>query len=225
MDVKNLISALTNKEVIETLSSVIQPIIAQAVACVINDMNGKIEELQQENSALKENLRETSQRLDLLETYTRVDNLIIKGLPEVYAEAVTVGEAGPEAVSSDTTLEQVLHFVNTKLNVSIDAGDISATHRLPKGNKDKYKPIIVRFKSHRLRDTVYRARRNLRILATPGSESIYINEHLTKVNEHTFAHCRKLWKDKKVSGTWTWHGITYVKLKNGSIKKSFSRMM
>lgn len=232
MDVKKLISALTNKEVVDTLTSIIQPIIAQSVACV-NDLKGVIDDLrnditskneqldklQHENDVLQSSLKETNQRLDLLETYTRVDNLIIKGVPENYSEVITATETGPDALSSDTTLEQVLCLFNSNMNIKVMAADISGTHRLPKGKQDKFKPIIVRFNSRRVRDNVYRARKTLRNSSTPGNGNIYINEHLTKSNEHTFAYCRKLWKEKKISGSWTWHGITYVKLNNGQMKK------
>lgn len=242
MDVKKLIAALTDKAVIDTLSSVFQPIIAQSVACISdlktmieelrNDLHSKdelIDKLKLENDVLQSTVQETNQRLDLLETYTRVDNLIVKGLPESYSEVVTGGDSGPEAGSSDASLEQVLCLINSNLKIKVTSSDVSAVHRLPKGKQDKYKPIIVRFLSRRLRDEVYRARKLLRQVtiaasnSDPGDENgtcrVFINEHLTKSNERTFAHCRKLWKEKKISGTWTWHGITYIKLRNGRIQK------
>jgi len=67
---------------------------------------------------------------------------------------------------------------------------------------------MVRFNSRRIRDSIYSARRKLH---GSGISGIYINEHLTKHNDHLFAACRNLRKERKIHSTWTWHGITYLK--------------
>jgi len=54
---------------------------------------------------------------------------------------------------------------------------------------------------------------------THQPHAIYINEYLTKINEQLFSACRKLWKEKKIAGTWTWHGITYAKMHSNRILK------
>lgn len=233
MDTKKLIAALTSKDVVEALGTVIHPIIAQSLTCItelkatLDELRKELklktdilETLQVENSTLKTKLNETSIRLDLLETYTRVDNIIIKGVPDSFAEVVTGSDSGPDPASSDNTLNQVLSLCQNNLLVNVDAADVSITHRLPKGNRDKYHPIIVRFTSRRVRDTVYRARKNLRYqFRTADGGGVYINEHLTKHHEGIFSECRKLMKARKIDTSWTWHGITYIKQTNGQIKR------
>lgn len=233
MDIKKLISALTNKEVTEALGGVIRPIIAQSLTCIselksvieqlrdeLKEKSEVIQTLQQQNENLNTRINEASNRIDLLETYTRVDNLVIKGIPDTFAEVVTGTDSGPDPASSDNTLKQVLSLCANNLKIDVGESDISITHRLPKGNKDKYHPIIVRFTSRRIRDNVYRAKKNLRgQFRTADGGGVYINEHLTKAHDSIFSECRKLVKTKKVDTAWTWHGITYVKQLNGQIKR------
>jgi len=149
-------------------------------------------------------------RLDALESYTRVDNLIIKGLPESsYAEVAT--PAGDRAGGSGDTLASVLHLCENTLRVPVLPADISITHRLPKGRFDKHRPVIVRFTNCRVGDQIYTARRELSKVNRGQSDAIYINEQLTKANESLFASCRRLWKENKIAETWTWHGVIYAK--------------
>ena len=233
MEVKKLISALTNKEVAEALGGIIRPIIAQSLTC-IDELKSVIEELRddlkaktetiitlrQENENLNTKLCEASNRIDLLETYTRVDNLIVKGIPDTFAEVITGTDSGPDPASSDSTLRQVLSLCANNLRIDVDESDISITHRLPKGKKDKYHPIIVRFTSRRIRDNVYRAKKNLRgQFKSADGGGVYINEHLTKAHDSIYSECRRLVKAKKIDTSWTWHGITYIKQLNGNIKR------
>jgi len=120
--------------------------------------------------------------------------------------------------NSNSTLHYVLHLCNDSLGIKVEAADISITHRLPKGKFDQVRPVIVRFTNRRVRDQAYVARKELR-QGTHQPHAIYINEHLTKINEQLFSACRKLWKEKKIAGTWTWHGITYAKMHSNRILK------
>jgi len=270
METKKLIGLLTSKEVVETLTSVIQPIIAQSIAAVahpVNELKASIDELRAELSVkndiidqlrsdvshlqsmladrssvvdelrsslttksdtvdqlcreaenLQSSLVKTEARLELLETYTRVDNIVIKGLPELAAEVVAVEPVGTGPSSSESTLLCVLDFFENQLGLSTTPADISIAHRMPRGKFDKVRPTIVRFTNRRARDMVYKARRQLRVRQDQHSP-IYINEHLTKHSEVLYSQCRKLWKDKVISGTWSWHGVIYAKKHTNQVVK------
>ena len=94
----------------------------------------------------------------------------------------------------------MLDFFGNQLGLSTTPADISIAHRMPKGKFDKVRPTIVRFTNRRARDMVYKARKHLRLRHDLNSP-IYINEHLTKHSEVLYSQCRKLWKDKVISGT------------------------
>ena len=94
--------------------------------------------MRHDNSTLTLSLEACETRMDLLETYTRVDNLIIKGLPAVYSEAVhasanTDSSGDPLIENSDTTMGVVLQFCENSLDVQVYPTDISIAHRRPKG--------------------------------------------------------------------------------------------
>ena len=88
----------------------------------------------------------TCPRVDELKQYTRIDNLIFKGLPESsFSEAASqVQNAVERSVvngkSSDSTMAAIIS-VNT-LHVEVSVDDISTTNRMPKATAEKYRPII-----------------------------------------------------------------------------------
>lgn len=135
-----------------------------------------------------DNLRLKS-RIDEIEAYNRIDNLIIKGLPETSFAEVASADAD-QGENSDATLAAVLNLCENILQVKINSEDISITHRLPKGSKDNFRPVIVRFSNRRAKDRVYAARRSLR--KANITSPVFINEHLTKLNGRLAASCRVL---------------------------------
>jgi len=115
MDLQALKSALSDNEVIQAFAAALLPTLLTSIENKFAVINGIVDKLRHDvDSVLLENddlrtrldtlgtenvtLRScvealegdlaasTSNRLDALESYTRVDNLIIKGLPENYAE-------------------------------------------------------------------------------------------------------------------------------------------
>jgi hypothetical protein len=176
-----------------------------------------ITRVRDDNIRLRSELMTVNSRINDLETYNRIDNLIIKGIPESsYSEAATP-DAQDHGESSDATMATVLNLCDNVLQVKISPEDVSVTHRLPKGPKDKYRPIIVRFVNRRARDRVYATRRSLRKSnKTDESSPIYINEHLTKHNGRLAALCRRLLKDRKIVSTWTYQGVVYLKVNDTS---------
>ena len=91
----------------------------------------------------------------------------------------------------------------------------STAHRMKAGPKDAIRPIIVRFSSRRIRDTVYRAKKQLK----QQSRSIYISEHLTKPSADLFFESRKLVRAKKIFSTWSQNGLIYIKVSSDVASK------
>jgi len=151
----------------------------------------RISELQDNMKLLTTENTVLHSRMDALEVYMRVDNLVIKGLPETYTEAAQPPSAteseSATVQNGNTTIASVVQFCNTQLNIEVSPIDISIAHRMPKGQSDDTRPIMVHFATRQIRDTVYVhvARKALR----QSRCHIYVNEHLTKSNESLFREC------------------------------------
>jgi hypothetical protein len=117
--------------------------------------------LKKENATLRQLVTTHTDQINALETYSRLDNLIIKGLPEgSYAERASpaTSGAGEIIVESQSSVEKsVISFCKDELGVSINSSDISTAHRLKAGRGDTVRPIIVRFANRKARDSIYRA--------------------------------------------------------------------
>lgn len=213
MNVEQLVDALSNDKVIAQLTKIFE-------SCLSNMMKKHEQEillLQDENAALRAELNAEQKRVQELERYSRVDNIIISGLPESYASATGSYSASPDenagvenVAESETAFVQ---FCHEKLNVVIKDTDISIAHRLKKGPNDRYRPMIIRFTSRKARQSVLDARKKLR----GSSEKVYINEHLTTQASKLFQIARRLWKQNKVASAWTWNCRVYIKKLSGQI--------
>ena len=153
-----------------------------------------------------------------LQTRSRLDQLIISGIPESsYAEAASTelssteldlqditADDGKEKNENLTCKQTFLHFTMNKLQIPMKPSDIESAFRLKKGKSDLHRPMIISFSSNILRNQVYQARTKLRGL------KMYINEHLSDVNAELFAETHKLVKSKKIYKTWTNNGSVFA---------------
>jgi len=135
--------------------------------------------------------------------YGRRDTLEISGIP------VCIGENTNDIVCK----------VGKALDVEIHDKDISVSHRLPVDKSKQQTPaIIVKFIKRDLRDTLYKARKGLRMKSThdigilrhPPS-NIYISESLTPQNRQLFKKCLKAKKDLKLKFIWTRYGNIHLR--------------
>ena len=81
------------------------------------------------------------------------------------------GGGGVEEKSNENIDQLVMDTVNKKLNIDVNLLDISHCHRYytRKDSEDEQRgpcPILIRFVSYSMRDMVFRAKRNLKTLAT-----------------------------------------------------------
>jgi len=149
-----------------------------------------------------------------------VDNILIQGLPENFAEAAADATQVEHDNRTDTSVNaemQFLQFCRTKLNLNLSETDICTAHRLPRTTrvasgrvpKPGPRPLIVRFNNRKTRSRVMAARKLLR---QDPNNRIYINEHLTKSASDLFAVARALKGESRLSRTWTFNGRVYVKI-------------
>ncbi|CAL8378735.1 unnamed protein product [Boreogadus saida] len=132
-------------------------------------------------------------RVDDLEQYSRMNDLIISGLRtkhRSYARAAAASEG-----------------------ISVDSGDIEACHTLHSKNKTVAPAIIIRFTNRKNKQAIIRQGRKLK-----GTD-VYINENLTKKNADVARKARILRKQNKIQATWTSNCKVFIKL-NGTTPES-----
>ena len=148
--------------------------------------------------------------VDAFEQYGRRANLRIQGIVEL--------GAGEDACA------KVLDVINSTmlLRPPLNDVDIERCHRLGR-QTDLTRPrtMIVRFKSQKLRNTVYNARGQLNTSnkTKEPAQRVYINEALTKRRSLMAYETRKLRASKKIADCWTYNGHVVIKDNNNSIKR------
>jgi hypothetical protein len=179
----------------------------------VDGLKAENKQLTDELIAVRKELQETHGRVDQLEQYSRLDNLVITGLPSGdYAEAGSTANNTLEASTNKTTELGVLNLVNDRLGVPLTLADISTAHRLKKGRDGgQPPPVLVRFTSRKVRDSVYAARRKVKATCPSIDPHVFINEDLTRATAEVFRQARGLVKQGKLHGTWTAGGTVYAK--------------
>jgi hypothetical protein len=214
IDVSSLVAALTDVKVIEALTKALLPSIQAAVQSAVSsamaESTARLDEQRELIDALGAENYELRRRIDAMEAYSRIDNVVVHGLSESFAEVGAGHRAADVATETSESSEDIfINFCQTKLNVNISKGDISVAHRLPKAQSaNGPRPLLIRFANRRSRTRVMTARKELRV---DRSCRIYINEHLTKEASYLFAEARKLVRAKTLAGAWSWNGRIYCK--------------
>lgn len=177
----------------------------------IADQQRTIMGLMTDMQELRMKYEEQQKRINFLETrvadleqYTRINDVIISGIPlkpTSYAHALKGDQREEGTDEHDSSTEaQVTHFLENK-DIHVDRNDIEACHPLPSRNPKAKPVVIVRFsnrKSKKLKGT-----------------DVYINEHLSKTNADLARRARFLKKDRKVQATWTSNCRVYIKTNGG----------
>lgn len=140
-------------------------------------------------SKLQEELNVMTDRLELLEQYSRLDNIRLFGLDEKADENIT---------------NEVISLFNTKLQVEVKAEDISICHRL-RSKVDGARPVIVKFCRRSIKNNIYRVKSRLK------GTKIIMREDLTKQRTIAVSDLNKRFNYKNV---FTNNGNIFVKLSN-----------
>lgn len=227
------------KEFVATLECLIEKLTAEKLAASKESSNTRMAGLEQKLTTTNEvsNARMTEleeencrlyQRVGDLETHSRLNNLIIHGIPESLPPEYSSGDLPSKSrhgLNQDTT-QAVIGVCRVRLGITISESEIITSHRIHRKDQGGCRPVIVSFANQQTRDMVYRSRTALRrssfhppVIPGNGSSStlpdsapLYINEHLTKDNAHVYAQARKMVREKKIMSTWTSGGYTFIKL-------------
>ena len=105
---------------------------------------------------------------------------------------------------SATMKRNFIAFAHDKLQVDIPEIESTAIHDLPK-RKDGTTHIIIQFLSSDKRTEIMRKRKTLK------GTNIFLNDHLSRLNNALFHQTRTLRKENKINITWTSNCIIYVK--------------
>ena len=178
-----------------------------------------VTDLQRYNAELKIILKEKDtkigeleNRVDDLEQYTRIDDLIISGLTvrhRSYSRAVTHNndtESQNAAFDDETESveEQLLGFLGRQ-GIAINKSDISACHVLKTKDQTKKPPIIIRLVNRKSKINILKNGRKLK------GTNVYINEHLSRKNANISALARQLKRRQRIHSTFTRNCKVFVK--------------
>ena len=177
---------------------------------------GEIEKLQTQSTNLEIREAKGEGKIDENEQYDRRQNLEIAEIPSKTGE------------NTNKIVQEVAKLM--KINLSED--QISTSHRLPVSQRSKWDnteskkrqkasspPIIVRFLSREVRNSLYSNRKllreaNLKKFFVQGTTEIYLNENLTRIRKNL------LWKAKQRAKA---NGYQYVWTNNGRINVRLSK--
>ena len=198
-------------EIMNTLSQVQKVALENSQEIMkLKDDNSKLQkiniDLSKESRTLSENYKIIKNQMDSVETYLRVNNIEITGLPD------------PELIQETNEYENVEEVVIRCLNglkpeIPVTSQDIDICHELPK--RDGGKTHVVRFISRKCKIMVINAKKDVSNRQYKFRDStIFINDHLTPANKHLFA----LAKQKRTPQTinllkhlWTRNGRIFIR--------------
>lgn len=173
----------------------------------------EVKMLRMQNEEKDKRLAYLESRVADLEQYTRINDIVITGLPikpRSYARAVSAGSEGEPGCELDasSTEQQVAAFLQSK-GIALDYNQVEACHPLPRRNNNDKPAVILRFVNRKYKVALLKQGKMLK-----GTD-VYINEHLTKTNADIARKARYLRRLKKIQSTWTRNCKIFIKL-NGS---------
>ena len=117
------------------------------------------------NLSARQDLGTAITQVDDVEQYTRKHNLQIQGIAE----------------TADEDIAENVVKLGKVVNVHISPSDINICHRMGPRNSSDPKPIIVRFKSHKKKTELYKARKHLKSVSLNqyfhATNMVYVNEN------------------------------------------------
>ncbi|XP_060765748.1 uncharacterized protein LOC132873941 [Neoarius graeffei] len=176
----------------------------------ILDLVEEVKALRLQNSEKAKRIAILENRVEELEQYTRMNDIIVTGLqiqPRSYAGAVARRD-GEELNEEDANSveKQVLAFLHSK-GIEVKSNNIEACHPLPRRSNTGKPAVIMRFANRKHKMQLLKQGKKLK-----GSD-VFLNEHLTKKNADIAKKARLLRKQGKIQNTWTQNCKIFIKLK------------
>lgn len=200
---KSLEFHISKVESLETENKVLKQEVSSGVVRsnkMLRNADEEITDLNDDLNGVTKDLSTAINQIDDLEQYTRKHNLEIHSISETPEENI------PEKIIK----------LGKILNVHISNNDIAICHRMATRRiNGEPRPIIVRFKSYRAKNDLYRARKHLKSVSLnnyfPNTKVVYINENLTSYRRGLFAKVRKFRKDNQWHSAWIIDGQIFVR--------------
>jgi len=235
LKVDELVEAFSDVKVAQAIAAAIMPHMRDYLSAIVKDamdkfttelqgvreelssQNKKIVHLEDENALLRK-------QMDGMDADSRLSSLVFRGLPErTYAERLSGTSAVYEASSStlsvssggqllpvtvEATEKVILELCNNELQLDLKSSDIEVAYRMKGARAGDSRPVLVKFLSRKVRDTVYNHRRRLKHIK---DSKIFISENLTKNASELFYEARKMQREKRLFGCWSASGNIFVK--------------
>lgn len=115
----------------------------------ILELMEEVKKLRNENKEKGKMIENLEKRVDELEQYTRINDVVITGLkirPRTYANAVAADNNGGEPSGEEvrSAEQQVANFLHSK-GINLNVEDLEDCHPLPRRRKEETPAIILRF--------------------------------------------------------------------------------
>ena len=205
-------------------------------------LNHKIRNLEKENQTRTEEMEYMLQRnnyledkVNELEQYSKLDNIVISGMKMLRPFNKTVQEQQPtvdtaeneivvvEEESKETEkwsnrdkgimVTNIAKFMKDKLDIEIQKTDVVDIHTLKHRDSHSKGTCIVRFSNRIIRESILRSKKKL------NGTGVFISEHLTKENSYLYKLARDLRRRNKIQKTWTVNCRIFAKMNNNNIKE------
>lgn len=179
----------------------------------ILDLVEEVRQLRKENKDKDRKIADLERRVDDLEQYSRINDVIVTGLrikPRSYANAVAADNNGgvPSEEETLSTERQVASFLGAN-GIFLEVNDLEACHPLPRRGNEAKPAVILRFANRKKKIALMKLRSKLK-----GTD-VYLNDHLTRRNAEIAKRARHLRRLKKIQSTWVSNCRIFV-LPNGS---------
>lgn len=123
------------------------------------------EGLKAEKEGLRQSLAKAQKEITELQQYSRMNNIEIKGIPQL----------------KDESLTEVVQLIGDTVGVKVQPSDIDVVHRVPTKERGSTN-VIVRFVSRTARDNLMQAARKKRLttrqIGFADEAPVYVNDHL-----------------------------------------------
>jgi Baculovirus FP protein len=174
---------------------------------IIEKLVAEISDCKAENKTLKKENEDLFSKINNLEQYSKNYNLQITGVPQ----------------TDEENTYSIVERIALQLDCKINPDEIEFCHRLRKNPRVPNKPpvIVVKFFSRQVKEAILAAKRKKKTLLAReigynGNQSqIFVNEHLTKVNNNLFWLARNT-KNLGFKFAWTRGGQVYLRQHDSS---------
>ena len=209
-----MIDLLKDEHLLKELKQLLYP---QEMANKLDMLTTKLEQLTEhlatkdvKIATLETTINKLETKIDDQEQYSRRANIRIQGIKE--------------DVKGEDIETKVLHLPNKemKLNPPLTSTDLERSHRLGRVAIDQVRPrTVVRFRSERIRDAVFRSRETLKEFNANQllPNRIYLNEDLTARRSSLAYKTRELKKRGRITDCWTHAGRILIKDSTGRVQE------